>query len=54
MKRLLQAFVTDTSGATAIEYALIAAGLSIAIVTAVNGLGTGLKASYGSVSTSLK
>lgn len=54
MRRLLQAFFTDTQGATAIEYALIAAGLSIAIVTAVNGVGTNLKSSYGSVGSSLK
>ncbi|WP_430641445.1 Flp family type IVb pilin [Bradyrhizobium centrolobii] len=52
LKRLIYAFRGDAAASTAIEYALIAAGLSIAIVTAVNGLGTGLKTSYGSVSTS--
>jgi pilus assembly protein Flp/PilA len=43
-------FVRDDSGATAIEYALIAAGIAIAIVAAVMGLGTALQAKYQSVS----
>jgi pilus assembly protein Flp/PilA len=54
MRRLLARFVDDECGATAIEYCLIAAGLSIVIVTAVNGVGSALNAKFGSVSTSLK
>jgi pilus assembly protein Flp/PilA len=42
MKNLLARFVKDESGATAIEYALIAAGIGIAIITAVNALGTAI------------
>ena len=42
MKNLVSRFVKDESGATAIEYGLIAAGIAIAIITAVNGLGTKL------------
>ena len=44
MRRLLARFVVDECGATAIEYALIAGGISIVIVTAVNGVGTALSA----------
>ena len=40
MKNLIARFVKDESGATAIEYGLIAAGISLAIITVVNGLGT--------------
>lgn len=54
MRRLLARFFDDECGATAIEYCLIAAGLSIVIVTAVNGVGSALNAKFGSVSTSLK
>jgi pilus assembly protein Flp/PilA len=43
----------DESGATAIEYGLIAAGLSIAITTVVNGLGTKLNTKFTSISTQL-
>ena len=42
MKTLFARFVKDESGATAIEYALIAAGIGIAIITAVNALGTAI------------
>jgi pilus assembly protein Flp/PilA len=48
------AFLKNESGATAIEYGLIAAGISIAIIAAVNGLGTQLNATFTTVSTSLK
>ena len=48
------AFLKDESGATAIEYGLIAAGISIAIIAVVNGLGTQLNATFTSVSTQLK
>jgi pilus assembly protein Flp/PilA len=47
------AFLRNESGATAIEYGLIAAGISIAIIAAVNGLGTQLNATFTSVSTQL-
>ncbi|HEY4856983.1 MAG TPA: Flp family type IVb pilin [Xanthobacteraceae bacterium] len=47
-------FCRDKSGATAIEYGLIAAGISIAIVIAVTSLGTSLNTTFTSVSTGLK
>ena len=50
----LQAFMRDESAATAIEYGLIAAGISIAIIAVVNGLGTKLKTTFSSISTQLK
>jgi pilus assembly protein Flp/PilA len=50
----LQAFLRDESPATAIEYGLIAAGISIAIIAVVNGLGTKLKTTFSSISTQLK
>jgi pilus assembly protein Flp/PilA len=46
--------LSDQSGATAIEYGLIAAGIAIAIITAVNSVGTALNANFGKVSTALK
>ncbi len=54
MKNLIARFVKDQSGATAIEYGLIAAGISLAIITVVNGLGTNLNTKFTSISTSLK
>ena len=54
MRRKCQAFLADESAATAIEYALIAVGLSIVIIAAVNGIGTSLNATFTSVSTQLK
>jgi pilus assembly protein Flp/PilA len=54
MKNVIARFVKDESGATAIEYGLIAAGISLAIIAVVNGLGTTLNAKFGSISTSLK
>jgi len=50
----LVAFLKSESGATAIEYGLIAAGISIAIIAVVNGLGTQLNAKFTSISTALK
>jgi pilus assembly protein Flp/PilA len=47
-------FLRDTSGATAIEYALIASGIALAIITAVNSVGTSVSALFTKVSTSLK
>jgi pilus assembly protein Flp/PilA len=54
MRRLLSRFVGDECGATAIEYCIIAAGLSIVIVTAVNGIGTALSTKFVEVGTSIK
>ena len=54
MKNLLARFVKDESGATAIEYGLIAAGISLAIIAVVNGLGTSLNTKFTSISSSLK
>jgi pilus assembly protein Flp/PilA len=54
MIRKFQAFFADESAATAIEYALIAAGLSIVIVAAVNSVGTTLNATFTNVSAQLK
>ena len=54
MKTLFSKFFADQSAATAIEYGLIAAGISLAIIAAVNGLGTTLNNSYTSINNSLK
>jgi pilus assembly protein Flp/PilA len=54
MKSLISKFFNDESGATAIEYGLIAAGIAIAIITAVNGVGTALTGTFNTISTSLK
>jgi pilus assembly protein Flp/PilA len=54
MRRLLEQFWKDQTGATAIEYGLIAAGISVAIIAVVQGLGTNLNATFTSVSNALK
>jgi pilus assembly protein Flp/PilA len=54
MKNTLINFWTDESGATAIEYGLIAAGIALAIISVVNGLGSKLNTKFGSISASLK
>ena len=54
MRKIFQEFWADQSGATAIEYGLIAAGISLAIIAAVNGLGSTLNANFTSINTSLK
>jgi pilus assembly protein Flp/PilA len=54
MKNLIARFVKDESGATAIEYGLIAAGISLAIIAVVNGLGTNLSGKFTSINSSLK
>jgi pilus assembly protein Flp/PilA len=54
MSRLFARFLKDEVGATAIEYGLIAAGISITIIAAVNGIGTNLNAKFTSINTSLK
>jgi pilus assembly protein Flp/PilA len=54
MQNLIARFVKDETGATAIEYGLIAAGISLAIILAVNTLGTTLNAKFTSINASLK
>ena len=54
LKGLIQKFLSDESGATAIEYGLIAAFISLAIIAVVNGLGTSLNDKFTSISSSLK
>jgi pilus assembly protein Flp/PilA len=53
LKIVFQKFLADESGATAIEYGLIAAGIAIAIITAVNGVGTQLKTNFNTITTKL-
>jgi pilus assembly protein Flp/PilA len=54
MLAMLRAFLRDESGATAIEYGLIAAGISVAIIAVVNGIGTKLNTKFTSISSQLK
>jgi pilus assembly protein Flp/PilA len=54
MKDLVSRFIQDESGATAIEYGLIAAGIAVAIITVVNGLGTKLTTTFTNVTTKMK
>lgn len=54
MQRYFLKFLSDQSGATAIEYGLVAAGISLAIIAAVNGLGTNLNSKFTTLNTSLK
>jgi pilus assembly protein Flp/PilA len=54
VKKIVAKFLADQSGATAIEYGLIAAGISLAIIAAVNGLGSTLNTKFTSINTSLK
>ncbi|MEA2895100.1 MAG: pilus assembly protein Flp/PilA [Bradyrhizobium sp.] len=54
LKRTVLSFLSDQSGATAIEYGLIAAGISLAIIAIVNGLGTTLNTKFTDINTSLK
>ncbi|HET7166053.1 MAG TPA: Flp family type IVb pilin [Pseudolabrys sp.] len=51
---MFSAFLKDESGATAIEYGLIAAGISIVIIASVNSVGTTLNGTFSTVSTQLK
>jgi pilus assembly protein Flp/PilA len=53
MSRLLKKLLKDESGATAIEYGLIAAGISVAIIATVQGLGTKLNSTFTSVQNAL-
>ena len=54
MTNLIARFMKNESGATAIEYGLIAAGISLAIIAVVNGLGSNLNTKFTSINTSLK
>ena len=54
LKRILKQFLSNESGATAIEYGLIAAGFSLAIIAVVNGLGTNLNDKFTTINNSLK
>jgi len=54
VKKVIAKFLADQSGATAIEYGLIAAGISLAIIAVVNGLGSNLNTKFSSINTSLK
>ena len=47
-------FLEDDTAATAIEYGLIAAGISLAVIAVVNGLGTKLNSKFTSINSSLK
>jgi pilus assembly protein Flp/PilA len=53
MSQLLTRFLKEESGATAIEYGLIAAGIAVAIIAVVQGLGTNLNTTFSSVSTAI-
>jgi pilus assembly protein Flp/PilA len=53
MNSLIKRFANDESGATAIEYGLIAAGISVAIIAAVNSLGTQLNSTFGTITSQL-
>ena len=52
--KTLKRFAKDESGATAIEYGLIASGIAVAIITVVQGLGSSLKNTFSNVSANLK
>lgn len=54
MRKLVSRFLADQSGATAIEYCLIAVGISIVILVAVNGMGTTVNTKFTSINSSLK
>jgi pilus assembly protein Flp/PilA len=54
MRRRLATFLRNESGATAIEYGLIAAAIAVAIIAVVQGVGSNLKKTFGSVSSALK
>ena len=53
MRKLVQRFARDESGATAIEYGLIAALISVVIITAITSVGTKLTATFNTIATSL-
>jgi pilus assembly protein Flp/PilA len=51
---LISRFVRDESGATAIEYGLIAALIAVVIITGVTAVGTGLSTTFDTIQTKLK
>ena len=53
MSKIVMRFVKEESGATAIEYGLIAAGIAVAIIAVVQGLGTNLNSTFGTVQTAI-
>jgi pilus assembly protein Flp/PilA len=53
MTQLLKKFLADETGATAIEYGLIAAGIALAIIAVINGLGSKLNTKFTSINSSL-
>jgi pilus assembly protein Flp/PilA len=52
--KTIRRFLADESGATAIEYGLIAAGIALAIIAVVNGIGAKLNTKFASINSSLK
>lgn len=54
MKNLVKSFIANESGATAIEYGLIAAGVSLAILTVVKGVGSNLNTVFGKIQNGLQ
>ena len=54
MRQLVSKFIADESGATAIEYGLIAAGIAVAIITVVQGLGTKLNTTFKNITSAIK
>jgi pilus assembly protein Flp/PilA len=54
MRKSIARFIRDESGATAIEYGLIAAGIAVAIIGTVQALGTNLNTTFSTVSTAIK
>ena len=54
MTNLIKRFLQDESGATAVEYGLVAAGISVAIIAVVQGVGSKLNTTFGSVQGALK
>jgi pilus assembly protein Flp/PilA len=54
LQRAFLKFLSDESGATAIEYGLIAAGIALAIIAVVNGIGSNLNTQFNSINSSLK
>jgi pilus assembly protein Flp/PilA len=54
LRRSFLKFLSDQSGATAIEYGLIAAGIALAIIAVVNGIGSNLNTQFNSINSSLK
>jgi len=54
MTKLTREFLADETGATAIEYGVIAAGIALAIIAVVNGLGTKLDTKFTAINNSLQ